>query len=177
MASAAGTFTAPRMRNPYLTSGPIQLAAPFGAIGLAGGWMTADFFRAGTFGIDAGFRPLLVVLTPMVAASLGLVVTGRGEDSWARAASLVAGTVVAAGTFCGALVGFMLWPPQGLIEGAGNGLLCALAFLPAFWMVLAAARAVGRARPGSLVDASDRRGVWLATATAIALGDLAAIPD
>jgi hypothetical protein len=170
---------------------PAKLALPFGAIGFVGGWLTADMF--GLRGDE--IRWLLGIVTPISAAVLGACLTariggGRGEaarfsaeaggraGSWTRqpplvASLLVLGAIVLAGIANGATIGMVLLPPVGAIVGAIYGAMCALPFIPALGLVLLAANRVGRARAGSIVAASDRRAVWTATATAIAVAGLA----
>lgn len=62
------------------------------------------------------------------------------------------------------------WDSSG--EDAAAGLGCAIALMPVLGASLAATRRVGRARRGSLVDASDRRAVLLPAAAAAALSPL-----
>jgi hypothetical protein len=154
---------------------PARLILPYSALGLAGGWMIADFFRVGALQVDAGLRPALTMGTPLAAAALGLALSPAVRwPAWK--ALLVSGVgIVAAGVTTGALIGVMMWSRYGLADGAASGLGCALALLPAFGAVLAAARRVGRAREGSLLDASDRRAVWLAAAAAVAFGSIAVV--
>ncbi|UQA63146.1 hypothetical protein [Polyangium aurulentum] len=155
-----------------------HLALPYAVLGAAGGWMIADFFRVGALQVDAGLRPALLAVTPLFALVLGLFI--HPTTRWPRRAPafLAAGaSVLTAGLAAGGLVGVLVWSRWGVGEGAASGFWCAAAFLPAFAMILAAVRRVGRARRGSLVDRADRRAVWLAVATAVALGTLAALPD
>lgn len=166
---------------PAPSDAPLSLAAPFGLIGLAGGWLTADAFRVGT---GEPVRWLLVVVTPIVAWLLGAYLTRRvgpaartSDLSWARrghlaAALLVLATILIAGVLNGVLIGMMLAGPMGMLIGVFFGVMCALPFIPALGAVLFAAHRIGRARQGSIVDASDRRAVWAATAAAIALASL-----
>ncbi len=167
------------MTSPFLQPPPrpVHLALPCAAVGLAGGWMIADFFRAGALHVDAGLRPALAAITPVLALALGLSLAPALR--WPRWKALLAAVIAvpSAGLTGGALVGVLTWSHYGLADGAASGLWCAIAFLPAFLAVLAAARRIGRAREGSLLHAADRRAVWLAAATAIALGTLAAIPE
>lgn len=155
------------------------LVVPYTVIGAAGGWMAADFFRVGALAaMDDGLRTSLAVVTPICALLVGVLVgpmvrwPGRFKSFVGAAIA-----VLSAGLVGGGLIGVLRWSRNGLGEGAATGFICALAFLPAFTLVLAAARRVGRARPGSLVDRADRRAVWLAVATSVALGTLAALPD
>lgn len=155
-----------------------HLALPYAVLGAAGGWMAADFFRVGALRhMDAGLRPALMTITPLVALILGLLLHPVTRWSGWRAALATASGVLSAGLVAGAFVGVMTWSKYGLGEGAASGFWCGAAFLPGFAAVLWAARRVGRARPGSLVDGADRRAVWVAAAAAIALGTLAALPD
>ena len=185
--AAPASAAAPAPASPYAaapapTSLPgrvPRLSFPFAVLGAVGGWMAADFFRVGALHLlDAGLRPAFVVVTPLCALLLGVLV--QPTVHWPRPlAAFFAATVgvLSAGLMGGALIGVMRWSRWGLGEGAATGFVCALGFLPAFALVLAAARRVGRARPGSLVDRADRRAVWLAVAVSVALGTLAALPD
>lgn len=168
-----------------------MLTLPFGAIGLSGGWLTADM----CYMPGSEVRWLLGIVTPLSAATLGAFLSARiggrsGEAlrlgaqaderirSWSRqdplvAGLLVLGAIVLAGMANGALIGMMLLPPVGAILGAICGAIWALPFIPALGLVLRAASRVGRARAGSIVAASDRRAVWTATATVIAVAGLA----
>ncbi len=164
------------MSAPRASRYPLSL--PYAATGFAGGFMVADGFRLGALRLDAGTRPLVAILVPTVAAGLGHLVTRLGASATLSRRLLVAAVaVLAAGVIVGATVGVIGWSAAGLPEGAASGLYCGIAFFPAFALVLAAARRVGRARRHSLVDGSDRRGVWLAVATSVALGSFAALPE
>lgn len=157
----------------------LGLLLPFTVIGAVGGWMAADFFRVGALqAMDRGLRPAFVVVTPLCALLLALLVqpTVRWPRAFAAFSAASVG-VLSAGLVGGALIGVLRWSRWGLGEGAATGFVCSLAFLPAFGLVLAAARRVGRARPGSIVDRADRRVVWVAVASSIALGTLAALPN
>ncbi|MDI1444132.1 hypothetical protein [Polyangium sp. 6x1] len=182
-AAAPASVSAPAAApTPALAPAPSRvprLSLPYAVLGAVGGWMAADFFRVGALKLmDAGLRPAFVVVTPLCALLLGVLV--QPTVHWPRrAAAFLAAAVgvLSAGLMGGALIGVMRWSRWGLGEGAATGFVCALGFLPAFALVLAAARRVGRARPGSLVDRADRRAVWLAVAVSVALGTLAALPD
>ncbi|MGK3965278.1 hypothetical protein WMF38_14005 [Sorangium sp. So ce118] len=180
---------------------PVSLVVPFGAIGLVGGWLTADSFHLA----DEAPRYLLAGVTPVVAALLGSYLTGRiggvgagsaaatssagagwgdgaawmdGPGRWTRrgpiAASLLAlWAIGVAGVVNGMTIGLLLGP-AGMIIGAAFGAVCALPFVPALAAVLLAANRVGRARAGSIVARADRRAVWAATSMVIALAVLTA---
>jgi len=157
----------------------LGLLLPFTVIGAAGGWMAADFFRVGALKmVDSGLRPTIVVVTPLCALLLALLIqpTVRWPRAFAAFTAACVG-VLSAGLVGGALIGVLRWSRWGLGEGAATGFACSLAFLPAFGLVLAAVRRVGRARPGSLVDRADRRAVWVAVACSVTLGTLAALPN
>ncbi|MGK3991553.1 hypothetical protein WME99_51365 [Sorangium sp. So ce136] len=180
---------------------PVSLVVPFGAIGLVGGWLTADSFHLA----DEAPRYLLAGVTPVVAALLGSYLTrriggvgagsapvmssagaGRGDGAawmdgpgrWTRqgpiAASLLAlWAIGVAGVVNGMTIGLLLGP-AGMIIGAAFGAVFSLPFVPALAAVLLAANRVGRARAGSIVAAADRRAVWAATSMVIALAVLTA---
>ncbi|WP_437592251.1 hypothetical protein [Sorangium sp. So ce1000] len=174
---------------------PVSLVFPCGAIGLVGGWLTADFLDM----TELVPRCLLAGVTPIVAALLGHYLTARiggvwsdgaltssaGEVSmsgapwvdapgkWTRRGPIVAGTlalwaIVVAGVVNGMALGLVAGP-AGMVIGAAFGAVFALPFVPALAVVLVAANRVGRARAGSIVALSDRRAVWAATAAVIAV--------
>nr|AYM52290.1 hypothetical protein [Sorangium cellulosum] len=180
---------------------PVSLVVPFGAIGLVGGWLTADSFHLA----DEAPRYLLAGVTPVIAALLGSYLTRRiggvgagsapvtssagagwgdgaawmdGPGRWTRrgpiAASLLAlWAIGVAGVVNGMTIGLLLGP-AGMIIGAAFGAVFSLPFVPALAAVLLAANRVGRARAGSIVAAADRRAVWASTSMVIALAVLAA---
>lgn len=83
-------------------------------------------------------------------------------------ALLGAGTVIVSmQDASGGLLTGLLFGAYGMIFGA---ILAALCFVPPLAMVFAVHTRVGRARPGSLVDLSDRRRVWFATTAVVSLG-------
>ncbi|WP_437899200.1 hypothetical protein [Sorangium sp. So ce124] len=176
---------------------PVSLVLPCGAIGLVGGWLTADVLEMD----ELVPRFLLAGVTPIVAALLGHYLTpriggvrgdgamalGAGEapvdgalwvdapGKWTRRGPFMAGmlalwAIVVAGVVNGMTIGLVAGP-AGMIIGAAFGAVFALPFVPALAVVLSAANRVGRARAGSIVALSDRRAVWAATAavTAVAL--------
>ncbi|WP_437512327.1 hypothetical protein [Sorangium sp. So ce1099] len=180
---------------------PVSLVVPFGAVGLVGGWLTADSLYLA----DDAPRYLLAGVTPVVAALLGSYLTRRiggvgaasaaatssagagwgdgaawmdGPGRWTRrgpiAASLLAlWAIGVAGVVNGMTIGLLLGP-AGMIIGAAFGAVFSVPFVPALAAVLLAANRVGRARAGSIVARADRRAVWAATSMVIALGVLTA---
>jgi hypothetical protein len=154
-----------------------HLAIPFVVLGVAGSLMAVDFFRIGSFGSDVSLKRTLLFLVPIFSLVVAFLV--QPATRWPRfGKALLAATasVLSAGLVAGALIGVLVWSQWGLGEGAMSGFWCGVAFLPGFAAVLAAVRRVGRARPGSIVDRADRRAVWLAVVTTIALGTIAALP-
>ncbi|WP_437726894.1 hypothetical protein [Sorangium sp. So ce861] len=178
---------------------PVSLVLPFGAIGLVGGWLTADSFHLP----DRSVHYLLAGVTPVVAGLLGHYLTSRiggvgsagaavpgavagwadgpgwasGPGRWTRRGPLVASllslwAIVVAGVVNGMTIGLVLGP-AGMIVGAPFGAVFSLPFVPALAVVLLAANRVGRARAGSIVAQADRRAVWSATAAVIAAAALA----
>ncbi|XXY47422.1 hypothetical protein WME91_46205 [Sorangium sp. So ce269] len=180
---------------------PVSLVVPFGAIGLVGGWLTADSFHLA----DEAPRYLLAGVTPVVAALLGSYLTRRiggvgagsaaatssagagwgdgaawmdGPGRWTRQGPITASLLAlwaigVAGVVNGMTIGLLLGP-AGMIIGAAFGAVFALPFVPALAAVLLAANRVGRARAGSIVARADRRAVWAATSMVIALAVLTA---
>ncbi|KYF78566.1 hypothetical protein BE17_36380 [Sorangium cellulosum] len=177
----------------------MSLVVPFGAIGLVGGWLTADSFHLA----DEAPRYLLAAVTPVVAALLGSYMTRRiggvgagsapvtpsagarwgdgaawmdGPGRWTRRGPLMASLLAlwaigVAGVVNGMTIGLLLGP-AGMIIGAAFGAVFSLPFVPALAAVLLAANRVGRARAGSIVAGADRRAVWAATSMVIALAVL-----
>ncbi|WP_437959310.1 hypothetical protein WME76_06420 [Sorangium sp. So ce119] len=186
---------------------PVSLALPFGAIGLVGGWLTADSLHLQP-PHDAP-RFLLAGVTPITAALLGSYLTKRiggvggggaatssagagavdgarlvgagwmeGPGRWTRRGPIVASLLAVwaigvAGVVNGMTIGLMVGP-AGMIIGAAFGAVFSLPFIPALAVVLLAANRVGRARAGSIVASADRRAVWAATASVIAVAALGA---
>ncbi|KYF87815.1 hypothetical protein BE20_25050 [Sorangium cellulosum] len=178
----------------------MSLVLPFGAMGLVGGWLTADSFHLP----DRSVHYLLAGVTPVVAGLLGHYMTSRiggvgsagaaapgavagwadrpggasGPGRWTRRGPIVASllslwAIVVAGVVNGMSVGLVLGP-AGMLVGAPFGAVFSLPFVPALAVVLLAANRVGRARAGSVVAQADRRAVWSATAAVIAAAALAA---
>jgi len=141
-----------------------KLAASFALMGLMGGWLAGHL----TVGSESEVHILilLTVITPISCALLGGWLADRVHQRWVLKTllgTLVAGAAngMAVGLFAGAIAGVMI--------GFVCGLLFCLPFVPANLLVVAAAHRVGRAPTRSLVDGLDRRGLWRATALAIAL--------
>lgn len=163
-ASAPGPAPGPRGR--FLEPPPRSLAFPCAIVGAAGGWLFADAFRIGA---DASLRWLLAFFTPAVAAALGWFLAGRVPRPAVASVVLAACCTVLAGALNGILVGLFFAPPVGAVVGVFAGLLCAIPFVPAVCGLALIARRVGRARPFSLVDVSDRRAVLVVTMVSVAL--------
>ena len=154
---------------------PLDLSLPCGAMGFAGSFLVTDYFRVGALSLDGGVRPLLLLVMTVLGAGLGVGVTAAARWPLRKALALVAGCALGAGLAGGAIVGALKYYRYGLASGAISGLGCALLFLPALGVVLLAARRIGRARAGSLVDDADRRAVWVAALVSIALGTAATL--
>jgi hypothetical protein len=157
-------------------SGPqMDLALPFAVLGLGGALVAGDFFRVGCFRSDDRLAVLLIAAPPFAAAVLGHLLsqrTNRGPLAGLWVACILGTCGVAAGV--GAFVGLACWSVQGVGMGAANGLACGAVFSLGFAVVLAWNRRTGRARPGSLVEASDRRTVLAAIAAVLAIATTAA---
>jgi hypothetical protein len=166
-----------------------SLAGPFALLGAVGGGLVGYHFLRG-WPIPAEDGPLVEVLAMLVAAGAGFLVgrtASRVTDRDRPADSIVALTIAtlllwgAGGGLVGivyaALGGRMIvnGEPRGvpvvetMLVGLLHGIGYALMFLPAFMCVLIVALRVGRARRGSVVDAADRRAVWLATALVLSV--------
>jgi hypothetical protein len=149
-----------------------NLAAPFAAVGLVGGWATADAF--GLEQHELGVRILLMLVTPAVAGCLGHLLTRRARANASTPwIALVLGALVA-GFVNGALIGLLLFPPLGAIFGMVISLVCAIPFIPALGLVTWAASRALPLREGTIPYAARARGMWaavaLATTTAAPLG-------
>ena len=147
----------------------VSLVLPFAVLGFAGGWLTTSSTVVGMHGAESPLALLLLVFTPISCAFLGEHLRNRiGRRFVVRT---LLGTILA-GLLNGLLVGIFLGAGAGAIVGVICGFFFALPFVPATLLIAGAARRVGRAAHGSLVDAADRRGVWTATLGAIAVGTL-----
>jgi hypothetical protein len=118
----------------------------------------------------------LTIITPVVCAFLGARVNPRQADTAVGAVLALTVSAAIAGVANGAIIGFFAMPPHGALLASPWGFVCALPFVPVLAVIVLAARRVGRARLGSVVDRSDRRGVWVATMAAIALATVAVAP-
>lgn len=132
---------------------------PFAFVGLGGGLLAAhlmDVFQASVVVIPS--------TTAMLCAALGACVAPRRH--WAI-------TTILGVPIAGALNALILCLIAGLSRYAGDaamvGLSFSVPFVPALLVVTHAVRRVGRARPGSLLDRSDRRRV-LGAVTAVHAG-------
>jgi hypothetical protein len=155
---------------------PIALQAPFFAVGLVGGWLVAEIHHLDRSGTELALRGLLTIITPLVCVFLGARVHPRQADSALGAVLALTVSASIAGVANGAIIGFFAMPPHGALLASPWGFVCALPFVPVLAVIVLAARRVGRARAGSVVDRSDRRGVWVATMAAIALATVAVAP-
>src|SRR4051812_27639272 len=144
------------------------LPLPFALLGLLGGWLTSRLVHNGAQEI----RGLLVIMTTVASAGLGRALPPRGGKGPLAAIARAVASIVLAGLINGVLIGFFGGGLLGIMVGGLFGLIFAAPFVPALLPVIAAARRVGRARAGSLVDGADRRAVWLATAMVAALASL-----
>ncbi len=146
------------MNQPVSVDPPaVQLAWPFAVLGLVGGWITADILNM----LVEGMRLFVVLTTSAVSAGLGAILSRylRSRPFPHALGTLFA--VALAGAVNGGLLGLLIMKIEVLFFGAGFGIVCSIPFLPVLGSVVAVARRVGRARQGSLVDASDRRKVWI----------------
>jgi hypothetical protein len=159
--------------HPPASSNTFSLSPPFSLLGLVGGWLTADDFNLGD---DNALRWLLVFITPLVAGSLGRFLSPRLRSGPLTTGLLVSASTLVAGIINGVLVGFFVAPPVGLFLGLFFGAICAVPFIPALGAVAFAARRVGRARPGSIVDQADRRAVFRAALTVASLATVIPLP-
>lgn len=157
------------MSEPSIAPKPVSLTWPFAVAGFVGGWLSADSFKPHS---GAELRVLLAGVTPVVAALLGRFLTRRIHGGPLRTALVVTASIIGAGMINGMVLGLFLGAVIGMMIGVPFGALFALPFLPALALMVLLARRVGRARPGSAVDASDRRAVWGAVALSASLATL-----
>lgn len=158
------------------TSSSMGLQAPFFTVGLVGGWLAAELHHLDRSGAELALRGLLTIITPVVCAFLGARVKPREAESAVGAVLALTVSTTIAGVANGAIIGFFAMPPVGALLASPWGFVCALPFVPVLAIIVLAARRVGRARPGSVVDRSDRRGVWVATMAATALATVVVAP-
>jgi hypothetical protein len=162
------------MREPSSVGRPLNLTLPFTAIGLGGSLLAGDFFRIGCFEFDGDLRAQLAVVGAGVAAAIGFVFSSCAPRLSLAARQLMCGVATcASGAVAGGIICGAYWRGGGPEMGLATGLGCGAVFSIAFANVLAAASRTGRARPGSMVDASDRRAVWSVTVAVIAIATLA----
>jgi hypothetical protein len=144
-----------------------QLAWPFALVGFVGGAFV------GTIPHESWVVHLFALVTAFVAGCFGAMITReRRRKHPARAmgtGSVVVGTLVA-GAANGAVIvsGLVLFHspaafPFAFIIGLVVGALFSLPFMPVLAHVAFADERVGLARPGTLLDRADRRGVWSVT--------------
>jgi MFS family permease len=153
----------------------MDLAIPFAALGLGGAFIAGDFFRVGCFAEDGRFAALLVMSVPLAAAALGHVLS-QPRPGWSQVRPwlVCVASTCGLGTLIGAFIGVVCWSLPGFPMGAADGLACGSVFSVGFAVVLAWARRTGRARIGSLVEASDRRVVLAAVAALLGMGTVVA---
>ncbi len=145
-----------------------KLALPFAALGLTGGWLTGRL-TIGSSSSEQYIAWLLCLFTPAVCALLGESLRSRTQKTWVARTVL---STLTAGMVNGLVIGMFLGAVVGMVVGLVAGFFFSLPFLPAVLAVTGAGRKVGRASRGSIVDATDRRGIWVWTAVSIALASL-----
>jgi uncharacterized membrane protein len=142
-----------------------HFVAPLAALGFA-----SALLISAANGVNDGkapkFRPALAIALVVVGALLGWILSRRPVQRCGRWLSGL--VVIVIGVAVGEALGVSFG--QGYVRAAAVGLLQAVIFLPSIWVVAHAAGTVGRARAGSLIDRSDRRAVWAATAASVAVG-------
>jgi len=141
--------------------------------GLLGGWLYVEAFGLLGDTSPQPFIPLLAVVTPIVAGLFGWTLTiharrfFRGfSPALAFGVTLVAG--LANGILIGGVGGAIMEFPEGFLWGVLGGgvvgVICSIPFLVPLVVSARLMRQNGRARPGTLVDRSDRRVAWAAIA-------------
>jgi len=140
---------------------PAHAALVFGALGVAWALELSAFLHVGCYAHDAAIEPALIVVVPLAMAALGAALAAFSAYALA--------IVPLAGMLCGATIGMLWWPPDGLISGARDGFVFGAAASP----MIALLRAVmhPRARGGSAIDVANR---WCAWGCASALAAVAA---
>jgi hypothetical protein len=157
------------MTEPAEAPKPYDLAVPLGLIWGVTGWAVGALF--------GGSLVALALMPSLVGGAAGCALGSRlgPRHSFGR----LAASTLLAGAITGALAGVALVmtseptpvplvvPIAGAVAAAG----LAGATLPFLGAVLRAARSVGSARPGTLVDRVHRRSVWFVTVASLgALG-------
>jgi hypothetical protein len=139
---------------------PPSLWLPFGALGVAGGWLVSRALGAG----DPPVGALLVSFTPISCMLLGGFLEKRIGRFWLPVTFVA---TIVAGVFNGAIIGLCLAGPVGVPFGGMFGAMYSLPFLPATLAVAYASRRV-KAAPETPVGRAQRRGVWATAAFSIA---------
>lgn len=158
---------------PHHTPKPL---VPLALVGTVGALLISDFFRLPHDGHYGGMRGSILLLGTISSTIVGLVLGAPWlvRSTWRRA---VAALLLAPAV--GAAIGTATWlvTPTGLhgaqyisieyllLSGATQGAGSGLGFVPPLLAIVLASHRVGRARFGSLIDASDRRAPWLALAS------------
>jgi len=147
-----------------------RLAGPLALLGAVAGW-----FGAGLADQGLGQRAFCA----MVLLLLGAWIGGRLGGSPARRWNASCRMTIWVTTLCAAVVGLarLRRVHVSIACGTAISLACVFAVLALLGVVVAADRRAWRGRPGSIVSASDRRGVWVLTAATAAVLTLAALPD
>lgn len=147
---------------------------PFGVVGLSAGFALQAVAQPD----GAGTSVAIVLLTALFALALGAFLGARASAHafWV----LVLASIPAAGAVEGVILTLAVWLPshtaplyggpatQPIVRGALLGASLSAPFVPAFAAVVFAARRLGTARTGSLIDGAHRRGVWVAAAASSA---------
>jgi hypothetical protein len=145
---------------------------PIVLVGAVGALMISDFFRLPHDGYYSRARGAILLWTTVASALAAWILGIR----WVRATtSRRVLTALIVSPLVGLLVGAASWVfgsmgrvstrvpwDYWVADGAREGALSGVAFLPAVLAIVFASHRVGRARFGSFVDDADRRAPWLA---------------
>ena len=150
------------------TPSPISLVAPFAVLGLVGGFLSVVLVF-GTTGLEGALLGPVILSVTSFSAGLGFVATQMARIRFALggAAALVA-AIAATGPLTGGFAGAVALGMAGRSEcgllylygGASLGLSFSSAFVPALLLLFFAARRIRHVRAGTVVDRSQRAGIW-----------------
>jgi hypothetical protein len=154
----------------------MQLALPFGFLGLVAAFYISDFWCLAQTGDETTVRGILVCVIPLVASALGFALSLRSlaRSRASTAAVLVLATLIA-GLSIGGLAGSVFQRGPSVGGSVEMGLLTSIGILPLVAGMSILARRVGRARVGSLLDEADRRAPWVVVLACAAAGRVALV--
>jgi hypothetical protein len=160
--------------NPFAL--PPKLWPTLSLVGLAVGFLAGELVEAHGLGHAAGMRFLLLFAAPLGAAALGAWLDGAMHR---RSAVAVAALATLGSVGVSAVVGLLSgFAGHSRIEpsAALGGAVAGAALAPAVAFLSLRVRRARHARPGSIVEASDRAAVRSTALGIVALAAIAALP-